>query len=123
MQTLDGWWQSVGQSQSVFRHFSNGTVYIYQRDYNDRSVFSYVNADTYTVEPFEAGTLSFTDEAGFAVHVSNGGTYIFVNSESNVLTSRKMDGSDYSGSGSMTRPEPGEVTDTLLALAEECEAN
>ena len=121
MQSVDGWWQSVGQSMSVYHHFSNGTDYVYQQSFDDRSVFTFTDSQSYTVETFEAGSLSFTSDSGVAVHVANGGTYINESGNPSMLVCRNMDGSGYSGSGSLVRLETGEPPATLSELAAQVE--
>ena len=123
MESVDGWWQSVGQSMSVFHHFVDGVEYIYQRDFGDHSVFTYSGSRSYTVEPFDSGTLDFTEDSGVAVHVKDGNTYILENASPTYLTCRNMDGSGYSGSGSLTRPDSTEITDSLLDLAAQVEGS
>ena len=120
---VNGWWQSVGQSGSVFHHFVDGIDFIYQRDFDDQNKFSYLDTRGYTVEPFSAGELSFTDDSGVAVHFDDGGTYILEDGDEGFLTCRNMDGSGYSGSGSLARPSTGDIPEGLVKIVSQVEGS
>ena len=123
LERVNGWWQSVGQSGSLFHHFVDGTDYVYQRSFDDHSKYSHEATRSYTVEPFKAGQLDFTDDSGVAVHVDDGATYILEDSEEGLLTCRNMDGSGYSGSSSLARPTAGDIPDGLLDVVAQIEGS
>lgn len=118
---IDGWWQSVGQSMSVYNHFTEGTLYVYQVDIPDGNSADFLGSYSYTVQPFAAGELTFTDNAGVAVLVDGGNTYILEDGDDSVLTCRNLDGSGYSGSSSLVRPSSGDISDALLAAMAQAE--
>ena len=123
LERVNGWWQSAGQSGSIFHHFVDGTDYVYQRSFDDQNKYSYEATRSYSVEPFEAGQLDFTDDSGVAVHIDNGATYILEDREEGFLTCRNMDGSGYSGTDSLARPTTGDIPDGLLEVVAQIEGS
>lgn len=123
LERVNGWWQSAGQSGSIFHHFVDGTDYVYRRSFDDQNKYSYESTLSYTVEPFEAGQLEFTDDSGVIVHVDDGITYILEDGEEGLLTCRNIDGSGYSGTDSLARPTTGDIPDGLLEVVAQVEGS
>ena len=118
---IDGWWQSIGQSGSMYHHMVGGTDYMYRYDQSDSSSPSYVGKRTVvSFDRYAAGEIPAANESCNVVTFDNDGqTFIQYDSSMDTLTCRNPDGSGYSGTSSLA--QASNVPEQLLSFAEEAE--
>ncbi|MBQ9042376.1 MAG: zinc ribbon domain-containing protein [Eggerthellaceae bacterium] len=125
---FNGWWQSVGQTQSIFHHIENGVEYIYQIPPDVMAAFPVDEWDDYafnskrTVEStahFEVGEVGAAVEPCDAISFEGGVTFLMFASDIDTLVRQDIDGSNYSVSGSLVRMH--DIPRKLSELAEQTE--
>lgn len=111
MESLNGWWQSVGSSGMYWRHIVDGRMYDYRSSQPFSDSFRFVGSGPFALSAFGEGSSHIMNSAGYQVVIDGDPWYLYFDDNRNMLYLSKLGTRRISFSDSYHRaaPVPGEL--------------